>query len=121
MGMTRHVTDIFISPKISALTGCGATDVSTEFPLYPEWIKGFGLRAVFQNHIPDDKRPMALQFMRRAQMDLREYAIACRELSEFVAQGSHSAWDEYFSTLYHFEAAVAQAYQAYEYLRKALK
>ena len=40
MGMTRHVTDIFISPKISALTGCGATDVSTEFPLYPEWIKG---------------------------------------------------------------------------------
>ena len=26
-----------------------------------------------------------------------------------------------FSTLYHFEAAVAQAYQAYEDLRKALK
>jgi hypothetical protein len=64
---------------------------------------------------------MALQFMRRAQMGLCECAIACQELSEFVAQGSHSAWDEYFSTLYHFEAGVAQAYQAYEYARKALK
>jgi hypothetical protein len=121
MGMTRHVTDIFISPKISALTGCGATDVSKEFPLYPEWIKGFVLKVVFHNHIPDDKRPMALQFMRRAQIGLREYAIACQELSEFVAQGSHSAWDEYFSTFYHFEANVPQAYQAYEYARKALK
>jgi hypothetical protein len=65
----------------------------------------FGLKVVFHNHIPDDKRPMARQFMRRAQMGLREYAIACQELSEFVAQGSHSAWDEYFSTLYHFEAS----------------
>jgi hypothetical protein len=39
--------------------------------------------------------------------------------SEFVAQGEHSAWDQYFVTLYHFKATVAQAYQAYEYTEGA--
>jgi len=119
--MTRHVTELFVSPKITALTSCGATDVSKEFPLHPGWIAAFGLKSVFHNHIADDRRPVALQFLRRAQMGLREYTIGCQGLSEFVARGEHSAWDEYFSTLYHFEATVAQAYQAYEYARQALR
>jgi uncharacterized protein YllA (UPF0747 family) len=74
---------------------------------------------VFQNHAQPEWRALCVQLLRRAETALGEYSAA-RELMQAVAGGGGTNWAEYFKALYRFEATLAQLYQAYEYIRKAL-
>ena len=68
---------------------------------------------------PKEMRPFGMQFVRRTEMALGEYALARAELQGFVSD-SRGHWSPYFRALYHFEAAIAQLYQAHDYSRKLL-
>jgi hypothetical protein len=117
MPFTPYAVEAFISEKIGLVTTCGATDVSAEFPSSKDWVSGFGLMVVFANQPPEAMRPFVLQFIRRAEMAIAEYSMACCLLGDLVA-GDRGRWSPYFRALYHFEASIAQLYQAYDYSRK---
>lgn len=119
MPFTRYAVETFISDKITKVTECNITDLYAEFPAACDWVSGFGLMVIFVNQPREEVQPFALQFVRRAEMALAEYASAREELRSFVS-GNRGRWSPYFRALYHFEAAVAQLYQAFDYSRKVL-
>lgn len=119
MGFTKHATDQFISKKIAEVTAIGATDVSSEFQSSATWVSSFGLCVIFQNHPPEPNRQFALQFIRRVEMAFAEYSHAVECLKDLVG-GGEGRWSPYYRTLYYFEAAIAQLYQAYDNERKKL-
>ena len=120
MGFTRHATDLFISEKIGQVTKCGATPVGQEFPDSGDWVSTFGLCVIFQDHLPAQNRPYALQFVRRVEMAFAEYSRACENLADLLS-GGPGRWSPYFRALYHFEAAISQLYLAYDGARKKLE
>lgn len=61
-------------------------------------------------------RPFALQFLRRVDAAFYEYALAREKLLRFVS-GERAKWSPYYRTLYHFEAALGQLYQAHQFGR----
>ena len=119
MPFTKHAVEMFISDKITKVTECNVSDLYAEFPSAKDWISGFGLMVIFVNQPQAEMRPLALQFLRRVEMGLAEYSLAREELQDLVF-GSRGRWSPYFRALYHFEAAISQIYQAYDYSRKAL-
>jgi len=119
MPFTKHAVEIFISDKITKVTECNVSNLYAEFPSAKDWISGFGLMVIFVNQPQAEMRPLALQFLRRVEMGLAEYSRAREELQDLVF-GSRGRWSPYFRALYHFEAAISQIYQAYDYSRKAL-
>lgn len=119
MEFTRHATDLFISKKIAEITDVGATDVSREFESSATWVSSFGLCVIFQNHPPESNRQFALQFIRRVEMAFAEYSRGVECLKDLVG-GGQGRWSPYYRTLYHFEAAIAQLYLAYDNVRKKL-
>ena len=119
MPFTKHAVEMFISDKITKVTECNVSDLYAEFPSAKDWISGFGLMVIFVNQPQAEMRPLALQFLRRVEMGLAEYSRAREELQDLVF-GSRGRWSPYFRALYHFEAAISQIYQAYDYSRKAL-
>ena len=60
MPFTPDAVTVFISARITQVTRCGAKDVSPEFPEYKNWISAFGMKVIFQNHVPEPRRPLAL-------------------------------------------------------------
>lgn len=119
MPFTRHAVETFVSDKITKVTECNVSDLYAEFPAARDWVSGFGLMVIFVNQPPEETRPFALQFVRRAEMALAEYASARNELRSLVS-GNRGRWSPYFRALYHIEATVAQLYQAFDYSRKML-
>lgn len=119
MPFTKHAVETFISDKITKVTECNVKDLYAEFPSAKDWVSGFGLMVIFVNQPPEDRRPFALQIVRRTEMAFAEYSRARTELQELIS-GCRGRWSPYFRALYHFEAAIGQLYQAYDYSRKSL-
>ncbi|MGE3842910.1 MAG: hypothetical protein AB7I50_15150 [Vicinamibacterales bacterium] len=119
MGFTNHATDLYLSRHIAGITVVGATDVSRDFPSSTTWVSSFGLCVIFQNHPPEANRQLALQFVRRIEMAFSEYSLAVKCLEDLIGDGP-GRWSPYYRTLYHFEAAIAQLYLAYDNMRKRL-
>lgn len=119
MPLTKYAVETFISKKITEVTECNVADLYAEFPSAKEWLSGFGLMVIFVNQPREEIRPFALQFLRRVETTFSEYALA-REYLQRLVLGSRGRWSPYYRALYHFEAALGQLYQAYDFSRKML-
>ena len=119
MSLTKYAVETFISKKIIEVTECNAIDICAEFPSAKEWLSGFGLMIIFVNQPREEIRPFALQFLRRIETAFSEYSLAREDLQHLVS-GDRGRWSPYYRALYHFEAALGQLYQAYDYSRKML-
>lgn len=119
MSFTHYAIETFISDKITAVTECNVSDLYAEFPAAKNWVSGFGLMVIYVDQPPIATRPFALQFVRRAEMAFAEYASARDELVGLII-GKSRQWSPYFRALNHFEATVAQLYQAFDCSRKML-
>jgi hypothetical protein len=116
---TKYAIETFISSKITALTECRLADLSAEFPNSSNWVSGFGLMVIFVNQPPEGMRPFALQFVRRIEMAIAEYARMRAELQNLLS--GNPRWSPYYRALHHGEVAAAMLYQAYDVSRKKLK
>jgi hypothetical protein len=119
MPLTNHAIEMFISKKVTQVTEYNVTNLLVEFQSAKTWISSFGLMVIFVNQPRENVRPFALQFLRHAEMALTEYALAGEELKDLVF-GKKGRWSPYFRALYHFESAITQLYQAYDFSRKIL-
>ncbi len=117
MGLTKYALDCFISERIANVTECNLSDLSKEYPGYEKWVTGFGMMVIFNNQPPEKFRPMALQFVRRAEMAFVEYASARKEIGNYIEKPSE--WSLYFRALHHIETSLSMTYQALDYSRKA--
>ena len=119
MPFTKYAIETFISSRITELTECRLTDLLTEFPNSGSWVSGFGLMVIFVNQPPAVMRPFALQFVRRVEMAIAEYARMRVELLDLLS--GNPRWSPYYRALHHGEMAATMLYQAYDLSRKKLK
>jgi hypothetical protein len=119
MSFTKFALDTFISEKIMMITECNLKDMNIDFPNSQKWVSGFGLMVMFQNQPPEDKRHLALQFLRRAEMAFSEYERARISLLDHIKGAPR--WSPYFQALYHIELTIALLYQVAECSTEELK
>jgi hypothetical protein len=117
---TKEAVETFVSDRVTKVTECNVADLRAELPSAQDWVSGFGLMVKFVNQPAPEWRPFALQFVRRSEMAVSEYCLARDALLDLLS-GSRGRWSPYFRALYHFEAAVSQLYQAFDFSRKVLK
>jgi hypothetical protein len=115
---TKYAIENFISAKITKITECRLADLYAEFPNAKTWVSSFGLMVIFVNQPREEMRAFALQFIRRVEMALSEYASAREELQDLIS--GNPRWSPYYRALHHVEAAAALLYQAYDFSHKAL-
>jgi hypothetical protein len=118
MPLSKYAIDTFISSKITELTECHLTDLSAEFPNSKDWVSRFGLTVIFVKPLPEAARPFVIQFVRRTEMAIAEYARMRVEL-QYLLSGPQ--WSPYYRALHHGEVATAMLYQAYDLTRTKLK
>ena len=118
MPFTKYAIETFISSKVTALNECRIADLSAEFPNSSNWVSGFGLMVIFVNRPAEEMRPFALQFVRRTEMAIAEYARMRAEVKDLVS--GNPRWSPYYRALHHSEVATAMLYQAYDLSRKKL-
>ena len=116
MPLSKFAVETFISEKVTAVTACGAQPLAAELSNSQNWISGFGLSVIFNNHPPEHLRPFAIQFLRRVSMAIAEHERMRVELERLVTGGR--SWATYYRALHHGEQCCALAYQAYDYIRK---
>lgn len=83
------------------------------------WVQNYLLNTVFRGRYPDPHHQIAMAYMRRAEAAFQEYGLARNALEAYIS-GPREAVSKYFSSVYHFEQFVAQAYQAYMLMRHLL-
>lgn len=110
-----YALDNFFAPKLSALTQCGAP----ELPRDEKWLPTFILRSIFAVRLDAKTRAFAFNFIRRAEAASGTYRAARTSLIEYLATPP-TVISPYFSALSLFEVCVAQCYQGYELIARAL-
>jgi len=118
MPFTNYAVEAFISRRIVELTTVGVTDLSPEFPNASSWLSRLGMLSVLTNQFSPQTRPFAIQFVRKVEMSLAEYARAKPELEALVARTGR--WSPYYRALHHVETSSSLLYQAYDLSRKKL-
>jgi hypothetical protein len=118
MPFTNYAVEAFISRRIVELTTVGVTDLSPEFPNSSSWLSRLGMLSVLTNQFSPETRPFAIQFVRKVEMSLAEYARAKPELEALVARTGR--WSPYYRALHHVETSSSLLYQAYDLSRKKL-
>ena len=118
MPFTNYAVEAFISRRIVELTTVGVTDLSPEFPNASSWLSRLGMLSVLTNQFSPETRPFAIQFVRKVEMSLAEYARAKPELEALVARTGR--WSPYYRALHHVETSSSLLYQAYDLSRKKL-
>jgi hypothetical protein len=116
MPFTKDAVELFISDKITAVTVCEAQPIADELSNSKNWISGYGLSVIFNNHPPDRLRPFTIQFLRRFSMAIAEHERMRVELVGLVT--GDPQWSAYYRALHHAEQCCALTYQAYDYIRK---
>lgn len=117
MGLTRHAVNLFSTADIGSLDQCNIGEISREFPYAKRWLDTLGLMVIFNNHLSLEKRPLALQFIRRVDRAIAEYAAFRDEILQHIT--GESPWSHYYRGLHHAEMAMTLLYQAYDVIRKA--
>jgi hypothetical protein len=117
MPLSKYAIDTFISSRIKELTECRLVDLSAEFPNSKNWLSSFALMVIFIKPLPATVRPFIIQFVRRTEMAIAEYARMRVELQYLL---SAPQWSPYYRALHHGEVAVAMLDQAYHLLREKL-
>ena len=113
MGLTNYAKDRYVSQHLSELTRNGASELSERPDQSAHWVANFVLNSTFRHQVESRFKQFAFVFLRRAEMAYVEYDLAGSSVQEYIDGRSLSA---YFRALYHYEALLAQAWQAYEYL-----
>jgi hypothetical protein len=79
--LTDHFLDTYVAHKLSALTECGAPELSLE----SQWLNRFIINSALYQQ-PADKRAFALNFIRRAEGAVLAYREAREALLEFIRE-----------------------------------
>lgn len=112
---TNYLLDNFIAHKLSELTACCAP----ELPEEAKWLNTFILKSIFQLSIASKTRAYLFNFLRRAEGASAAYREARRQLLEHLAT-PRNVISPYFLSLTQFEICIAQCYQGYETLDRAM-
>jgi hypothetical protein len=113
--LTDHFLDTYVAHKLSALTECGAPELSLE----SQWLNRFIINSALYQQ-PADKRAFALNFIRRAEGAVLAYREAREALLEFIRE-PRNVISPYFRSLSNFEVCISYSWQACELIRKAIK
>jgi len=88
-------------------------------PQSGHWVQNYLLNTIFRGRYPDPHHQIAMAYMRRAEAVYQEYALARDSVLSYLS-GPREAVSKYFSSVYHFELFISQAYQAYMLMRHLL-
>lgn len=111
--------DSGFAPYLSSMTECNLPDMKNHDPQSDHWVQNYLLNTIFRGRYPDPHHQIAMAYMRRAEAAFQEYALARDSILSYLS-GPREAVSKYFSSVYHFELFVAQAYQAYMLMRHLL-
>ena len=117
MPFTTYGLDKFFAQEISALSECNAPDLAEHFAEVEPLIDNFILNSIFTSPIKTEEKPYIFGIIRRVQMALVEYQNG-RTLLLLYLNESKKNTSLYFQALSHFEIAVTQLYQAYDFWRQ---
>lgn len=117
MPFTTYGLDNFFAQEISALSECNAPDLADNFAEVEPLIDNFILNSIFTSPIKTEEKPYIFGIIRRVQMALVEYQNG-RTLLLLFLNDSKKNTSLYFQALSHFEIAVTQLYQAYDFWRQ---
>src|SRR4028119_1061810 len=117
MPFTTYGLDNFFAQGISELSECNAPDLAEHFAEVEPLIDHFFLNSIFTSPRPTEYKPYIFGIIRRVQMALVEYQNG-RTLLLLFLNDSKKNTSLYFQGLSHFEIAVTQLYQAYDFWRK---
>ena len=117
MPFTTYGLDKFFAQEISALSECNAPDLAEHFAEVEPLIDNFILNSIFTSPIKTQYKPYIFGIIRRVQMALVEYQNG-RTLLLLYLNESKKNTSLYFQALSHFEIAVTQLYQAYDFWRQ---
>jgi hypothetical protein len=117
MPFTNYALDKFFAQEISALSECNAPDLAEHLAEVEPLIDHFILNSIFTSPIKTEEKPYIFGIIRRVQMALVEYQNG-RTLLLLFLNDSKKNTSLYFQALSHFEIAVTQLYQAYDFWRQ---
>jgi len=117
MPFTHYALDKFFAQGISELSECNAPDLAEHFAEVEDLIHNFILNSIFTFPIKTEYKPYIFGIIRRVQMALVEYQNGRTRLLLYLNESKKNT-SLYFQALSHFEIAVTQLYQAYEFWRK---
>ncbi|MEG4110588.1 MULTISPECIES: hypothetical protein [unclassified Microcoleus] len=117
MPFTAYGLDNFFAQEISALSECNAPDLGDHSAEVGDLIHNFILNSIFTSPIKTEEKPYIFGIIRRVQMALVEYQNG-RTLLLLYLNESKKNTSLYFQALSHFEIAVTQLYQAYDFWRQ---
>lgn len=117
MPFTNYALDNFFAQEISALSECNAPDLGDHSAEVGDLIHNFILNSIFTSPIKTEEKPYIFGIIRRVQMALVEYQNG-RTLLLLYLNESKKNTSLYFQALSHFEIAVTQLYQAYDFWRQ---
>lgn len=117
MPFTTYALDNFFAQEISALSECNAPDLGDHSAEVGDLIHNFILSSILISPIKTEEKPYIFGIIRRVQMALVEYQNG-RTLLLLYLNESKKNTSLYFQALSHFEIAVTQLYQAYDFWRK---
>lgn len=120
MGITNAALDLFVAQDLSKLDRCDAPDLSQHFDQVEHWISNFIFSSIFVANVRAEVKPHLFGILHRAQMSLIEYESGRTALLNFL-EAPKERIPSYFRALYHFQAAVALTYQAYDFYFKITK
>lgn len=117
MPFTTYGLDKFFAQEISALSECNAPDLAEHFAEVEPLIDHFILNSILIFPIKTEYKPYIFGIIRRVQMALVEYQNGRTLLLLFLNESKKNT-SLYFQALSHFEIAVTQLYQAYDFWRQ---
>lgn len=118
MQFSSGLLDSF-SPHLSSLSECNFTDMASYDSQSEHWVQNYLLNTAFRSRYPAPFHQIAMAYMRRAEAVFQEYELARNALKAYIS-GPREAVSNYFSSIYHFEQFVSQAYQSYMLMRHLL-
>ena len=117
MPFTNYALDNYFAQGISELSECNAPDLAEHSAEVQDLIHNFFLNSIFIFPIKTEYKPYIFAIIRRGQMALVEYQNGRTLLLLFLNESKKNK-SLYFQALSHFEIAVTQLYQAYDFYRK---
>src|SRR5262245_40947554 len=111
--VSDHFLDTYVAHKLSALTECGAQELTLE----SKWLNTFILKSAMHQQ-ETEKRAYALNFIRRAEDAFSAYREARQALLKYV-NGPRNTISAYFQALANFESCLSYSWQACALIQSA--
>jgi hypothetical protein len=118
MPLTNYSFDTFVAQQMSQLTAPAASPIGAEFASSSTWFADFVLNSIFVKPLSMQGRRVAFAWLRRANAAVESYDEACLSLRDLTSGKNRIR--AFFRALDKIEHALAMAYQANYFARKAL-